>query len=125
MSVLSYQGLVLSDVQTISWEREAKLSADRTTYEYTINRLTIQCVYSPGTTNYFFSPGGAIFPGTNNPSQSTYQTGPATDVAIRHVLMQPRGPLLFYEESDGKSGNNPLVMVAVTDPNAPAVDPNQ
>src|SRR5438445_13290569 len=121
MSVLSYQGLILQDVQTISWEREAKLSADRTTYEYTINRLTISCVYSPGATNYFYSPsGGAFFPGSNNPSQTaTYQTGPATDVAIRHVLMQPRGPFLFYEESDGKPGGNPLVMAAVTDPFTP------
>lgn len=86
---LSYRGISMDIVHARQIAREAVFSEDRTTYLYTRWAFDVDCVWNPG--DVAWVAGG--------PAAGTSPT--ITDAAVRHLLMQPRGELIFTVGTGG------------------------
>lgn len=80
---LTYRGIDMSIVHARQIAREAVFSEDRTTYLYTRWTFDVDCVWNPADVSW--AAGAPAF--GSSPT--------ITDTQIRHLLLQPRGTLVF------------------------------
>jgi hypothetical protein len=131
MSVLRYNGITLDIVKTLNYERRPVY--DGCCYLYTIHKVLVEAVVSPAATSYDFTHETTLQAGVNAPPAAvnikngfvpggipTSQGAKATadfatannannsDVAIRHLLLQKRGRLV-YTAGERVSALNPNI----------------
>lgn len=122
MSVLRYNEIQLEVVRTTRYERRPVYDAG--VYLYTRHTVTVQAVFNPSATSYDFvhertlqagvNPDPALEGGAAPTSQGARPTrgrddannGNLTDRAVRHLLMQKRGRLV-YTAGGPESGLQP------------------
>src|SRR5258708_1958872 len=107
MSVLIYNGLVLSPIKTYSITKIPRYSDDILQYMWTDVIINVGCIYNPGYTSYI---NNSLVP------IPSYAFPATTDVAIRSFLLQPRKSL-YYAETD-----SPIINIPASDFQNNAID---
>lgn len=90
MSRLIYNGIEISIQKVWTFDMRDVYTDDHAEYLYTHYLIEVQGVINPQATS--FLPG---VPGDQRPQQQLGQTAGTTMIAIRHLLLQPRGVLTY------------------------------
>src|SRR5262245_17486611 len=108
MSTLTYNGILLGDVQMLNYLAEPVYEGEAKTYVGTRYTLQVRGTYNPNTVAYTQTPpDGPVF------FQGTY--APYTEPAIRHALSQPR-QILLYQIAGQTVLRSPLPVTADVSP---------
>jgi hypothetical protein len=93
VSLLIYQGITLSRLQVLSYEREPTYVGPD--FYHTVHRLRVRGVYNPQVNAWALARGAGAPRFGPGPHPHPQAWGPGTDVALRHILLQPRGRLVY------------------------------